>query len=525
MKRHLQCAEQQASPSNLTKYCACHVKRISSLIRVTYETSFTMRGATSIALQRHQILRLPRKKSLVFDPRHIWNVIYNERSNKHHPPTSPNAAPATKNDTHHWLSSHMKRHLQCAEQQASPSNLTKYCACHAKLHSKIKEKFTVNSWSVNSNAGTIRAWSEHDPSMNSSSRTRPFAEVTFRASETHFVLKITTFRAPAIYSNFTEYCACHKKWHSKITKCCACHEKWHFKITKCCACHEKWHSDITKYCACHEKWDWTVTWLHSYLLFDLNCVFTKLLLDWAVWAVTSLLLLDWAVTSLLLLYWAVTLLSCYFTEVLLSWAVTLLSCYFTELLLDWSDTSLLFLDWAVTLLSGYFAELLLSWAVNLLSCYFTELSLHWAVTLLSCFFTELLLYWAVTLLSCYLTELLLDWAVTLLNCYFTELLLYWAVNLLSCYFTELLLHWAVTLLSCFFTELLLYWAVTLLSCYLTELLLDWAVTLLNCYFTELLLYWAVTLLSCYFTELLLYWTVTAVLNLRNSEVSQLNFLW
>ena len=71
MKRHLQCAEQEASSSNLTKYCACHVKRISSLIRVTYETSFTMRGATSIALQRHQILRLPRKKSLVFDPRHI----------------------------------------------------------------------------------------------------------------------------------------------------------------------------------------------------------------------------------------------------------------------------------------------------------------------------------------------------------------------------------------------------------------------------------------------------------------------
>ena len=50
-----------------------------------------------------------------------------------------------------------------------------------------------------------------DPSMNSSSRTRPFAEVTFRASETHFVWKITTSRAPAIYPNFTEYCACHKK--------------------------------------------------------------------------------------------------------------------------------------------------------------------------------------------------------------------------------------------------------------------------------------------------------------------------
>ena len=534
MQHHLQCAEQQASPSNLTKCCACHVKSVSSWVLVTYETSFTMRGTTSITLQPHQILRLPRKKSLVFDPRHIWNVIYNARSNMHHLPTSPNAAPATKNDAHHWLSWHMQRHLQCAEQQASPSNLTKYCACHAKLHSKIKEKFAENSWSVHSNAGTIRPWSDHDPTMNSSSRTRPFAEVTFRASETHFVLKITTFRAPAIYPNFTKYCACHEKWHSNITKCCACHEKWHSKITKYCPCHEKWHSKITKCWACHEKWPWTVTWLHSYL----NSAFTKLLLDWAV---TTELLLDWTVTWLscyltaLLLYWTVTWLNWYFTELLLYWAVTLLHCFLTELLLYWAVTLLscyltgLLLYWAVTLLRCYLTELLLYWAVSLLCCYFTELLLYgtvtwlncyftepllyWAVTWLSCYFTELSLYWTVTLLSCYLTELLLYWAVTLLSCYLTELLLYWAVSLLCCYFTELLLYGTVTWLSCYFTELSLYWTVTWLSCYFTEPLLYWAVTLwavtlLNCYFTELLLYWAVTLLSCYFTELLLYWAVT-----------------
>ena len=275
-----------------------------------------MRGATGITLQPHQMLRLPRKKRLVLGPRLIWNVIYNAQSNRSHPPTSPSAAPATqnnshylsswhmnviynarknmhhlptsptaapatKNDTYHWSSSHMQRYLQCAEQQASPSNLTKYCACHAKLHSKIKEKFAENSWSVNSNAGTIRTWSDHDPTMNSSSRTRPFAEVTFRASETHFVLKITTFRAPAIYSNFTEYCACHEKWHSNITKYCACHEKCHSKMTKYYACHEKWHSKITKYCACHEKWHWSVTLLSYYwTVTELSCY----------WAVTELLL-------------------------------------------------------------------------------------------------------------------------------------------------------------------------------------------------------------------------------------------
>ena len=97
-KRHLQCAEQQSTPSNLTKYCACNAKWISWLIHITYETSFTMRGATVNTLQPHQILRLPRKINLMIDPHHIWNVICNARSTGQHPPTSPNTAPATKND-------------------------------------------------------------------------------------------------------------------------------------------------------------------------------------------------------------------------------------------------------------------------------------------------------------------------------------------------------------------------------------------------------------------------------------------
>ena len=171
----------------------------------------------------------------------------------------------------------------------------------------------------------------------------------------------------------------------------------------------------------------------------------------------------------------------------------------------------------MTLHDHWAAEVLLYWTVTLLSCFFAELLLYWAgteLTELSCY----LLYWAVTLLSCCFTELLPYSAFTLLSCYFTEM--WWicrAVTLLSCYFTELL--------SCHCTELLLCWAVALLSCYFTELLLYWAATLLNCYFTDLLLYWAVTLMSCDFTELWLYCYFTAFLNLCNSEVSQLNFLW
>ena len=96
MKRHFHCAEQQSQPP----------------------TSANTAPAT--------------QRSFMIDPRHIWDVIYNARSNKSHPPTSPNTAPATKNDSHDWSCLHKKCHLQCAEQQHSPANVSKYCACHAK---------------------------------------------------------------------------------------------------------------------------------------------------------------------------------------------------------------------------------------------------------------------------------------------------------------------------------------------------------------------------------------------------------
>ena len=154
MKRHLQCVEQQASPSSFTKYCACHAKWISWLIRIAYATSFTMRETTGITLQPHQVLRLPRKMNLMIDPHHIWNVIYNAWSNRHHPPTAPNTAPTTQNECHDWSCSPMKRHFHCAEQQASPSNLTKYCACHAKWISWLIRITYETSFTMRGATGT-----------------------------------------------------------------------------------------------------------------------------------------------------------------------------------------------------------------------------------------------------------------------------------------------------------------------------------------------------------------------------------
>ena len=284
------CACHENWRSKITKYCACHAKWLSWLMSVTHDTSFTMRGATDLILQHHQMLRLPRKMTRIIYPRDIWNVIYNARSNKHHPPTSPNAAPATKNDAHHWLSSHMKRHLQCAEQQASPSNLTKYCACHAKLHSKIKEKFAENSWSVISNARPIRAWSDHDPTMirtwsdheiaklNPSVRRAYFSPLgnafcieNYNISRSgylprfHRILRLPrkmTLMIDVRHTWHVIYNARSNRSHPPTSPNAApatqndSHHlsSWHMKRYLQCAEQQASPSNLTKCCPCHEKW-------------------------------------------------------------------------------------------------------------------------------------------------------------------------------------------------------------------------------------------------------------------------------
>ena len=164
--------------------------------------------------------------------------------------SSPNIAPATQNESHNWSASHIKchlqcadnkrhkttspytapakwisqliRHLQCAEQHWLLSNITKYCACHEVCKFKISAE---TPWIPSANRKTIRTDSEDNPSMKSSSRTRRFGDLTRPILETHFVWKNTTFRVPAISQNVTKCCAYHEKSHAKFTKYCACHEK------------------------------------------------------------------------------------------------------------------------------------------------------------------------------------------------------------------------------------------------------------------------------------------------------------
>ena len=261
MKRHWQCAEQQESQSNFTKYCTCHAKWISWLIRVSHETSFTMRGGTGITIQLHQIPRLPCKMNLMIDPHQIWNVIYNARSNQSHPPTAANTAPATQTHSHDSSSSHMKRHLQCAEQHCFPSNTTKYCACYEILSSrcqrKIPELLPPIERRFDDNPTTIH--------LKIASRTRRFGDLTRPTSNTilywkiqHFALrlppKMSPNAAPATKSHTPTSPNTAPATQNESHDWSASHMKRHLE----CAEQAKSTSNLTKYCPCHAKW---ISWL------------------------------------------------------------------------------------------------------------------------------------------------------------------------------------------------------------------------------------------------------------------------
>ena len=139
-------------------------------------------------VQHLQILRLPRKMTLMIDPCQRWNVIYNARSNTGYRPTSPNIEPATKFDLIQDLS---EKSLNCFRQYKDDST-------------------------------TFRAWSEDNPTIKSSSRTHDSSHL----GDTFCVEKynIWPLRLSPKISRNAAPASCQKKWQSNITKYCACHE-------------------------------------------------------------------------------------------------------------------------------------------------------------------------------------------------------------------------------------------------------------------------------------------------------------
>ena len=249
---------------NFTKYCACHAERLTYLVLIAYETSFTVRGATGVTIQPHQILRLPRKMTRLLYRPHIWNVISNARSNM----VSPSNL--TKYCACHekWLDCFIvltyETSFPMREQQVSLSNLTKYCACHEKWHCKISKKISKNRWKRHFQCGAdptmirawIRAWKR---------KRKPASQVRllFELTTSIFYWKIQRF-APILHSNLHQILRLPRKVPLELHQKLRLPRKvtlWNF--TKYCACHEKWHLNFTKYCAGH----CTVTELYCTLLY------------------------------------------------------------------------------------------------------------------------------------------------------------------------------------------------------------------------------------------------------------------
>ena len=74
----------------------------------------------------YQILRLPHKMTAMIDPRHTWNGIYNARSNAGYRPTSPNTAPATKI----WVQDLSEKSLNCFRQYKDDSSMIRRQSDH-----------------------------------------------------------------------------------------------------------------------------------------------------------------------------------------------------------------------------------------------------------------------------------------------------------------------------------------------------------------------------------------------------------
>ena len=351
-----------------------------------------MRGATEVTLQHHQIVHLPRKMSLMIDPRHTWKVQYKGPSNRSHPPTSPNSAPAGNIPSKN-IREILRKQLKHAEMSftlrgAAGVTLQYYqikpnTAPARKNHSKISDGFAENGWNVIYNCGAdptmIQAWSEHDPSM-----TRPWSEhepaspqpaaqprLLFALTACMCMEKCNASRSGYPSKLHQIYRARHEKWQLNFTKL-PCHEKcmcklngtspssaparrsdswtspnlapatkteeWNF--TWNCTCYRNWQLNFTKYCTRHENW--------LYYSLALLFFYSTILYSTVLWLYSSFTLLFFSLrffdSTPLLLYYYLTLLLFYSTILWLYFSSTLytfLWLYFSSTLLVFDSTFLL----------------------------------------------------------------------------------------------------------------------------------------------------------------------------------------
>ena len=212
MKPHFQCAEQQLSPSNLPKYYACHAERLTCFILITYETSFTMRGATVVARQPHQVLRHEKwhckisKKA--FENR--WNVISNAGPIRPWSENNPRIKPTVRNPP---------RNRGYFSSSPRAFSIVKYNVWRPILHSNLHQVLHLPRKVTLALHQVLRPATKSDtgPSPSTAPATK---SDTWPSPSTAPATKSDTRTSPSI-------APATKKWHLTFTKYCTCHEKWH----------------------------------------------------------------------------------------------------------------------------------------------------------------------------------------------------------------------------------------------------------------------------------------------------------
>ena len=207
-----------------------------------------------------------------------------------HPPTYQILCSPGKITTHDWSLSHMKRHVQQAEQQLSVSKLTKYCTC-LDPGPRCKWRFIWDHDRGRRSIWWVWTMTHGAPRRvnHSSSATRKSHASFFRARRSiWWCWRMTpvAHRIVNVYSSTTKYFSSTvpyysvlqgiTKYYSTVLLCTRKCYKVLLRTQKSyMKCH--WHCDgqqlspsnITKYCACHEKslsWfidpchTWNVRW-------------------------------------------------------------------------------------------------------------------------------------------------------------------------------------------------------------------------------------------------------------------------
>ena len=229
MKPHLQCAE-HVSRSNLTKYCACHAERLAYLVFITYVTSFTMRGATAVTIQLHQILRLSRKMTRQNFKENVQKQV------KRHFQCGDDPRMIRP-----W-SDHDPRMIRPWKRKPQPASQVRllFELPRSIFYCKI-QRFEPNLTFKHSPSAAPAPKSNTWPSPNTAPTTK---SNTWTSPNTAPTTKSNTWTSPSTAPATKSDTHSSSSWHMKPHLQCAEQPMSPSKLTKYCACHAKWPLNI-----------------------------------------------------------------------------------------------------------------------------------------------------------------------------------------------------------------------------------------------------------------------------------------